>query len=490
MVNFQLGFPYAREESIYRNSIVLLRSSKYRGFREIENQKDSETYHLQSKKGSSILDGFEHGGVVGTLFESENGKSIARDGEIHGDGSSMQLALVLAACSKDRYVDPSKEKPFILFSAKIIKPSGSPNFIDAKITTYCTDEEARESILSKYEAAVELGAKALVVPKRDATILGKLKNKKFFGIDKIKKIREDDEETYIISAKENELPDLAKILGISPYYFKEKNRGINNPILFFAVVITFCLGYIYLGGYLPKFFITNTSSKAKKNINEATSSSEMDSENIKERMEKKKEKLLNSRSNNSKIFRVKSGTTSILNGKDYKFDTVHIEKSGTLLITYPCSFVVKNLYLKEETKIIYKQPNNLERPSILYMQISNGMSILGCLYIDGSGEMEDQPGGNMKLRIDHLNPKAVIKMVSEGSNGKFGGNGGNIEFYASVENGKRNEVLKNISVSSEGGMGKNGSQGKKGLNKVVVESLDKQKSENDKILKMVDLKDN
>ncbi len=222
---FRIGYPYDNPDpEKIKDSVVVLKKSEYRGFRCVYCKK--EKYTLPEKDaGPKILQGYTGDGLVGELIESDdNRRSIAREGKIHGEGKSMQLALVLAACAVYGQ-EPIDQLPLLLFSAAIALPPSEP-FLDATIKTYARTEEMLPCLIHKYHAAQMAKAYALVLPYRDAKILANA-----LQCQTLDKIHDENlgqnASPMIVGISEIALPDLAKQIGISPRYFIDPR----NPIL-------------------------------------------------------------------------------------------------------------------------------------------------------------------------------------------------------------------------------------------------------------------
>ncbi|WP_372364932.1 HEAT repeat domain-containing protein [Candidatus Uabimicrobium sp. HlEnr_7] len=245
MHKVRIGYPYANSDpQTIREAVVVLSANKYRGFKHVHS--DNNVYKLvESDEGPAILNRSSKG-VKGELLETDdNRKSIVRRGYVIGQGKSMQLALVLAAFSKAP-VDSSQ--PLILFSAAIECPEGAPSFIDSKIATYAREHTIANSLQSKYQAATFAKSTALVLPIRDAKILGNCLNKQWKQLCHLSEvIQRGGEEPQIIGVEEHDLPTLAKMLGISPYHYKQPSH---TKKLYIPVILSLLLFLVIF--YWPK----------------------------------------------------------------------------------------------------------------------------------------------------------------------------------------------------------------------------------------------
>ncbi len=226
---FRIGYPYDNpDQEKIKDSVVVLKKSEYRFFRCVYCKE--EKYTLPEKDaGPKILQDYTENGLVGELIESDdNRQSIAREGKIHGEGKSMQLALVLAACAV--YGNSSTDAPLLLFSAAVGLPTAAEPFIDAVVKTYAIEKEIESCLIHKYKAAQMAKAYALVLPDRDAKILAKALNEECQTLDKI---HHENEEQYakpmIVGISATSLPDLAEQIGISRHYFFDSRHIDNYP---------------------------------------------------------------------------------------------------------------------------------------------------------------------------------------------------------------------------------------------------------------------
>lgn len=234
----RIGYPYAcSTPQDVREAVVILSPSDYPGFSDVVV--GNEKYQIvETDTAAHILDSLPRG-VYGKLMEAQdNRKSIARRGRIIGQGSSMQLALVLAVFSKR----VSGEAPLVLCSAAVDHPRGAPKFVDAVVKTYCSEEVAKESLLRKYEAAVFSQAVALVLPKRDAEILAQCLQQENFPLAALQqKISTAQDSPAIVGLEENQLPQLAKIIGINPYHYQRKKHVFFSFFLIAVICLLFTI---------------------------------------------------------------------------------------------------------------------------------------------------------------------------------------------------------------------------------------------------------
>ncbi|BBM84555.1 hypothetical protein [Candidatus Uabimicrobium amorphum] len=246
MANCRIGYPYASSDrKIKKDSIVILKASDYRGFTTVTSNKFS--YQIPTTdEGPNVLVGFKKG-VVGKLIESKDERqSIAKNGEIRGEGKSSQLAIVLACCAV--YEGSTDRLPIILFSAAIDIPAGAKPFIGATINSYCTEAYVKDSLIHKYEAACMVGAVALVLCMRDAKILTQLVGKEITEIDLLSSLLcRNTKEPAIVGVGKKSLPDLASKIGINKYHYteysKEKSKYQYRKLLIFLAVCFVCLAY-------------------------------------------------------------------------------------------------------------------------------------------------------------------------------------------------------------------------------------------------------
>ncbi|RME76570.1 MAG: DUF1929 domain-containing protein [Planctomycetota bacterium] len=218
---FQIGYPYAPSDpSRVRASVVILKPSFYKGFRRIFY--GNHIYRLPlTCRGPEILEELDKG-VEGELLESKEveKESIAKQGQIIGGGTSMQLALALAVYAEYESEVDRKRLPLLLFSGAIQKPPGLPPFLESQIMPYGEEDEVGPSLVEKFKAAQMSRAFGLVLPKRDAQILSSLVGKKVEDLE-ILDTKNHSETPYIIGVSSHSLPLIAEKIGISPYYYKK-----------------------------------------------------------------------------------------------------------------------------------------------------------------------------------------------------------------------------------------------------------------------------
>ncbi|WP_372370286.1 hypothetical protein [Candidatus Uabimicrobium sp. HlEnr_7] len=247
VTKFRIGYPYASvDPEEEREAVVVLYPHRYSGFDTVIKEQ-RECKLVATDLGPRILSKLSSRGVVGNLIEAQDERdSIVQQDRVIGQGTSMQLALILAVFAK--YQTQSSDLPLLLFSAAINNPKGAPPFIDAKIETYCLPEEVLVCLISKYKSAQMAKAQALVLPKRDARILAAALGKKSYGIDQLKKIKTKNI-PLIVEVESDALPQLAKIIGVSPYHYHDrkslKNIFIKAFIILFIILCSYFFSILY-----------------------------------------------------------------------------------------------------------------------------------------------------------------------------------------------------------------------------------------------------
>lgn len=235
ITKYQIGYPYVSQKpEIIKDSVVLLipETEYVQGFQYV--MKDGQYYAHPIDNGPKVLENFSKG-VVGRLIEEENPKkeSIARGGMISGEGISMQLALILAACSQYNSDDERERLPLILFSAAIERHKNASPFLDSVITTYCNEVDARKYLPLKYRAAKMAKAIAFIIPQRDAEILAQELQTTYYRIDQLNSIESSIDSPVIVGVKKDDLVKIAENIGVSNFYFSNeaKSTRIFSPII-------------------------------------------------------------------------------------------------------------------------------------------------------------------------------------------------------------------------------------------------------------------
>lgn len=220
----RIGYPYAVSDPCEeREAVVILQPHHYPGFSCVYKN-EQKCQLVASDPGPQILNHIVRKGVCGYLIEPDDKReSIAVNGRITGQGTSMQLALVLAVFAK--YDREWSSLPLILCSAAIESPAGARDFIDATIETYCRDEEVLIGLIRKYSAAKMAKAAALVLPDRDAKILCNEIGKHCYSLSELTHILLEKHSCNcpkIIGVKQQQLPQLAKNLGIRCSHYQQQ----------------------------------------------------------------------------------------------------------------------------------------------------------------------------------------------------------------------------------------------------------------------------
>ncbi|MEX2665570.1 pentapeptide repeat-containing protein [Candidatus Uabimicrobium amorphum] len=227
---YRIGYPCASADPQHNKSTaVILHPCVHKGFKYIRNK--TNTYKIVNPAGARILN-YCSRGVYGTLIESDDQRqSIVRAGMIHDDGDSMHLALILAVFQRNH----SENAPLLLFSAAVRHPPGAIPFLNARITSYCDISIVKDSLLQKYKVAVMAKAKALIILEEHAILLAHELQKKIHTIQSIN--YEHSDEPIIVGVRDNDLPNIAKHIGIDPYYYCRKSISLQTVLQLCTFVI-------------------------------------------------------------------------------------------------------------------------------------------------------------------------------------------------------------------------------------------------------------
>ncbi len=242
----RVGFPYdSSKPNKVKESVVVLSPYTDTGFTYVFKG-DNKYSILHDQQTNCLISPYRNNGLLGILIESNDEReSIAKEGEIHGRGTSMQLAVVLALVAKynNEKID---NLPLILFSGAINYPPVKP-FLNATIETYEDDIELLEkSLINKYKAAKMAKAYALVMPNRDAKILSNALKEECKTIDDINFANfQENDKPMIIGISTFSLPDLATKIGINPYYFIQFPYYKKYIALFLLFMLIFFLGFYF-----------------------------------------------------------------------------------------------------------------------------------------------------------------------------------------------------------------------------------------------------
>lgn len=259
-MDYRIGFPLSRPSADFKHAVLVLYPCEQTGFAEVlyENQR----YRIpQHNLGSQILSPLVKQGCYGQLLlsgEQERDVIDHRANEVIVQGRSMQLALIMSVYAKN--VSGHDHLPLVLMSAAVKYPLGAPPFLSAEVEPYCQPEESRLSILDKYLAAQEVNAAYLILCEQDVDALENVMQEKGEVLPKasLSDLEKPLTEVYhpkVVCLKREEVPNLAKVLGIDPLHYrdnkstKSKNHS-KGPLLalvscVFAIVFAIVIYFLY-----------------------------------------------------------------------------------------------------------------------------------------------------------------------------------------------------------------------------------------------------
>ena len=237
---WRIAFPYSRPGEDYRGAWVELAPSSHPGFREVICE--GERFRIPREDvGPRILDRLEGKGCVGLLHQWGEGREILdrRGGTVCGQGSSMQLALVLSAVCGN---ETPPAGPLVMISAAVDHPFGSPPFLGARAVPYAEASRVESDLLDKYETALQAKASALVLPKRDAQLLSKIleENKgEAMPVLGVGELSEQSSRTVLVGLNPEEVSVLAGKLGApsSRFAVAQEPKGVNKAVLISGLLI-------------------------------------------------------------------------------------------------------------------------------------------------------------------------------------------------------------------------------------------------------------
>ncbi len=189
-----------------------------------------------------------------SIFPTEKRNQLKTPQQLFTEGNSDFAASALAIAQNS---DLSESTPLVLVSC-----SCRPNPLEKGLHEVQLDkvtnenrERAKKSLLNKWRVATESPAVALVLHEKDVQILlealqenQEQKEIKVFSLEEVNFSKLESKKTpIIVSCQDNDLPNLAKKLGISPDIFLPQKRAITAKILKIAAVIVLLLvGYSWI----------------------------------------------------------------------------------------------------------------------------------------------------------------------------------------------------------------------------------------------------
>lgn len=132
---------------------------------------------------------------------------------------------------------------------------GSTEFLDAEIHVHCNETDAITTLPLKYRAAQMINAYAMVLPQRDAQILGNLLHKDPKDLRFLAGTILPSGEPFIVGVEKDALPELAEIIGISRYHYtRDKTSSPKKSKAMLALLVLLCIPLIAFSFYLAIFW--------------------------------------------------------------------------------------------------------------------------------------------------------------------------------------------------------------------------------------------